>query len=80
MLKFRTMKGTPAQHGEGDADWAESIVGANGVDTGADAAHSSGGEPPAQTEDRRTGFGRLLRRLSVDELPQFWNVLKGDCR
>ncbi len=27
MLKFRTMSGTPAEHGESDADWAERIVG-----------------------------------------------------
>jgi sugar transferase (PEP-CTERM system associated) len=41
-------------------------------------AEASGPVWASKKDDRTTRVGRIIRKVRVDEIPQFWNILKGE--
>ena len=70
-LKFRSMQdgNDPAIH----RGYVAALIREDG-----EAKAGEHGSYKIEADPRVTRFGRLLRRTSLDELPQLWNVLRGE--
>jgi lipopolysaccharide/colanic/teichoic acid biosynthesis glycosyltransferase len=70
VLKFRTMRADA--DGAVHRDYVRSLIETDPSPAGRDGLYK------LAVDDRVTRVGRVLRSWSLDELPQLWNVLRGE--
>ena len=76
LIKFRTMdyKADQATH----RDYIAGYIHGNHEERAASTVLTEEGSYKPVNDPRITRLGRFIRMFSIDELPQLWNILRGD--
>jgi len=75
-LKFRSMK--VSNNAEIHKEYVKKFISGKAGSPNVNAGGDTNGVFKITNDPRVTWLGRIMRRASFDELPQFWNVLRGE--
>jgi lipopolysaccharide/colanic/teichoic acid biosynthesis glycosyltransferase len=75
-LKFRSMK--VSNNAEIHKEYVKKFIAGSSATANVNGSGEASGVFKITNDPRVTWLGRIMRRASFDELPQFWNVLRGE--